>query len=100
MRKTKFLKGSNVYVGEDFSKRVRDQRSELQKFMKAVRARRPGAKFSLQYDKLFIDKDVYMFNDLTGHVELVQHDRAFNDADGDQGFVVSFSLLTLDRWLL
>ena len=73
MRKTKFLKGSSVYVGEDFSKRVRDQRHELQKFMKMMRQRRPAARFSLRYDKLFVDRDVFMFNDLTGQVEQVHH---------------------------
>ncbi len=83
MRKTKFLKGSNVYVGEDFSKRVRDQRNELQKFMKAMRTRRPGSKFSLQYDKLFIDKDVFMFNDITGQVEQMHQDGGFAN-DGEQ----------------
>jgi hypothetical protein len=73
MRKTTLLKGSNIYIGEDFSKRVRDQRTELQKFMRQSRSRRPGAKFTLQYDKLFIDKDVYMYNDLAGQVEQVHH---------------------------
>ena len=31
LRKAKLLSGSNIYVGEDFSKRVKDQRHELQK---------------------------------------------------------------------
>ena len=88
MRKTKFLKGSSVYVGEDFSKRVRDQRHELQKFMKMMRGRRPAARFSLRYDKLFVDRDVFMFNDLTGQVEQVHHpDRDYGphvDSPADQ----------------
>ena len=71
LRKTKFLKGTNVFVGEDFSKRVKDQRTELQKFMRLMKKRRPMAKFSLQFDKLLIDKEVYVFNDLTGKIELV-----------------------------
>ena len=88
MRKTKFLKGSSVYVGEDFSKRVRDQRHELQKFMKMMRGRRPAARFSLRYDKLFVDRDVFIFNDLTGQVEQVHHpDRDYGphvDSPADQ----------------
>ena len=88
MRKTKFLKGSSVYVGEDFSKRVRDQRHELLKFMRMMRQRRPAAKFSLRYDKLFIDKDVFMYNDLTGQVEQMHHpDRDYGphqESAGDQ----------------
>lgn len=47
------------------------QRLELQKFMKMMRQRRPLSKFSLQYDKLIIDNEIYMFNDLTGRVEEV-----------------------------
>ena len=31
LRKAKLLSGTNIYVGEDFSKRVKDQRIELQK---------------------------------------------------------------------
>lgn len=52
LRKTKFLKGTNIYVGEDFSRRVKDQRQELKKFMKVIRNRRPLAKISLQVNSL------------------------------------------------
>jgi hypothetical protein len=33
------LAGSNIYITEDFSKRVKDRRSELQKFMKKLKKR-------------------------------------------------------------
>ena len=36
LRKAKLLSGSNIYVGEDFSKRVKDQRHELQKVSHTV----------------------------------------------------------------
>ena len=52
MRKAKFLRGTNIYVGEDFSKRVKDQRHELQKFMKGMKRRRPNSTFKMQYDKV------------------------------------------------
>lgn len=70
LRKSKMLKGSNIFVSEEFSKRVRDHRAELQKFMKAMRKRRPTAKFNLQYDKLYVDKEVFVFNEVTGKVEM------------------------------
>ena len=38
-RKSKFLAGSNIYITEDFSKRVKDRRTELQKFMKKLKKR-------------------------------------------------------------
>ena len=37
IRKAKLLAGSNIYVTEDFSKRVKDKRIELQKFMKKLK---------------------------------------------------------------
>ena len=36
-----------------------------------MRQRRPQSKFSLQYDKLIVDNEIYMFNDMTGKVEEV-----------------------------
>ena len=38
-RKSKMLRGSNIYITEDFSKRIRDRRAELQKFMKELKKR-------------------------------------------------------------
>ena len=69
-RKTQFLSGSNIYIAEDFSKKVRDKRTELRKFMKQQKKRSPTSKMSLRYDKLMIDKDVYTYNEVAGIVEL------------------------------
>ena len=69
MRKTKFLKGSNIFVGEDFSKKVRDHRAELQKFARLMKKKHPDAKFSLQNDRLFFDKEVFVYNEFSGKVE-------------------------------
>ena len=44
---------------------------ELQKFAKLMRQRRPESKCSMHYDKLIIDHEIYMFNDITGQVEEV-----------------------------
>lgn len=35
-----------------------------------------------QYDKLFVDKDVFMFNDLTGQVEQVNQSTVIENYDG------------------
>ena len=37
--------------------------------MKHHRRRNPTAKFTLQYDKLFVDKEIYVYNELSGRVE-------------------------------
>ena len=72
LRKAKLLTGTSIYVGEDFSKRVKDQRGELQRFWKTVvKRKRPNAKCRMQYDKLIVDNEVYVYNDLTGQIEQV-----------------------------
>jgi len=70
LRKTQFLAGSNIYIAEDFSKKVKDRRTELQKFMRKMKKKNPLAKFTMRYDKLMVDKDIYTFNEITGQVEL------------------------------
>ena len=43
--------------------------------MKMVRQRRPNSKYALQFDRLIIDNEVYMFNDLTGRIEQVNQNQ-------------------------
>ena len=69
LRKARLLKGSNIYVSEDFSRKVREHRHELIKFMKEVRSRDSTRKMTLRYDKLYMGHDVFFFNDRTGRVE-------------------------------
>lgn len=63
------MKGSNIYISEDFSRKVREHRHELIKFMKEVRSRDPTRRMTLRYDKLYMGNDVFFFNDRTGRVE-------------------------------
>jgi len=92
LRKNNLLRGSNIYISEDFSKRVRDQRIELQKFAKLMRQRRPNSKLSMQYDKLIIDHEVYMFNDITGRVEEVGAGRSLSPGLPDQFYLAGGGL--------
>ena len=78
-RKTQFLAGSNIYIAEDFSKKVRDKRAELRKFMKQTKKRQPLAKMSLRYDKLIMGKDVFTYNEVTGMVELTGSGLGFEE---------------------
>ncbi|XP_023325234.1 uncharacterized protein LOC111698964 isoform X2 [Eurytemora carolleeae] len=79
LRKSKLLTGSNIYITEDFSKRVKDKRSELQKFMKKIKLKQPQSKFSLRYDKLLVDKEIYAFNEISGCVELLKNSTTGQD---------------------
>ncbi len=69
LRKARLLKGSNVYISEDFSRKVREHRNELIKFMKEIKNRDPARRMTLRYDKLYVGNDVFFFNDRTGRVE-------------------------------
>ena len=69
LRKARLLKGSNIYISEDFSRKVREHRNELIKFMKEVKNRDPTRRMTLRYDKLYVGNDVFFFNDRTGRVE-------------------------------
>lgn len=69
LRKARLLKGSNIYISEDFSRKVREHRNELIKFMKEVKTRDPARRVVLRYDKLYIGNNIFFFNDQTGRVE-------------------------------
>lgn len=73
LRKARLLKGSNIYISEDFSRKVREHRNELIKFMKEVKTRDPTRRMTLRYDKLYIGNDVFFFNDRMGRVERLHH---------------------------
>ncbi|CAB4068600.1 unnamed protein product [Lepeophtheirus salmonis] len=72
LRKSRLLKGTNIYLSEDFSRKVREHRHELIKFIKEVRTRDPARRMTLRYDKLYMGHDVFFFNDRTNRVEKMQ----------------------------
>jgi hypothetical protein len=55
------LKGSDVFVGEDFSKRVRDIRKKLTPHLK--KAKEEGKKATIVYDYLLVDSKRYTVNE-------------------------------------
>lgn len=52
LSKASTLKGTNIYMNEDFSDSVRQKRKELMPQMKAARAR--GERAYLKYDRLIV----------------------------------------------
>ena len=48
LRKAKLLKGAGIHISEDFSRKVREHRQELNKFMKEIRARDPARRMVLR----------------------------------------------------
>jgi len=69
LRKSKILQSSGLSVTEDFSRAAKRRRRELEKLVKEVRAADPERKCAFKYDKLLIDGDVFVFNDLEGRIE-------------------------------
>jgi len=68
LRKGNMLKGSNIHIGEDMSKRIRESRGELRKYMRKIKKANPEATCFMQYDKLYVNNKIYVFNDLQGRV--------------------------------
>jgi len=63
LRRKNKLKGTEIYINEDFPKEVLDQRRELVKYMKAARER--GQNANLAYNKLKVDGSIYTLDQLT-----------------------------------
>ena len=74
LRKAGLLKLSSLHVTEDMSRRVRESRQELRRFMREVRRVNPTSVCSLQYDTLYVDKKCYKYSPLEGKV--VEHSAA------------------------
>ena len=62
---------SNIYVTEDFSRKVRKHREELLKFAREIRSKEPHLRCSLQYDRLYVENDIYLYNEVQERVEKV-----------------------------
>ena len=69
LQASKCLRNSIISVTEDFSKKTREARQELRKFLRLVKKSNPERRCFLQYDKLYIDGKVYMYSEVTGQVE-------------------------------
>jgi len=68
LRLAKVLKKANVIVTEDLSKRTRESRQELRKFMRQIKRVNPEKSCYLEYDKLYIDSKIFIWNEGLGQV--------------------------------
>ena len=53
------------------SRRVRECRAELRKFMREVKKGNPAASVCLQYDKLYVDGKCFVWNDHRAKVDYI-----------------------------
>lgn len=68
LRLAKVLKKANLIVTEDLSKRTRECRQELRKFMRQIKRANPEKACYLEYDKLYVDSKIFVYNEALGQV--------------------------------
>ena len=84
LSKSKLLKTANIYVSEDLSRKTREHRHELAKYMRFVRTcpdmpstnvctvqvkrKAPQKKCVIRYDKLYVDNEPYIYDELESKV--------------------------------
>lgn len=68
LSKSRLLKGTNIYITEDLSRKMREHRSELTKYMRQIRTRSPHKKCTIRYDKLYIDNTPYVWDEVQAAV--------------------------------
>lgn len=59
-----------MYITEDYSRKVRRHREELLKFAKLMKSR-ANVKCLLQYDRLYVDNECYLYNEIEQRVQKV-----------------------------
>ena len=69
LKNSRLIKKHSISVTEDLSKRTRESRQELRKFMRHVKRINPEKRCFLQYDKLYVDGKLFIYNEATGSVE-------------------------------
>ena len=69
LQASKCLRNSIISVTEDFSKKTREARQELRKFLRMVKKTNPERRCFLQYDKLYVEGKLFLYNEMTGLVE-------------------------------
>ena len=58
------MRGSNIHVTEDMNRKTRESRTELRRFMRNIKKTNPSLNCVLQYDKLFVDNKIFVWNDM------------------------------------
>jgi len=64
LRKSKILKSKGIHVEEDLSRAAKSRRRELEKLMRSIKAREPERRCFLKFDKLIVDDNAYIYNDM------------------------------------
>ena len=66
------LLGGTVHIMEDINMRTKESKTQLRRFMRAVKINNPEADCSLHYDLLYVDNSVYAWDEKMGKVLKVE----------------------------
>jgi len=83
LRKRQLLKMKGIQLEEDLSRAGRARRRELEKLMRSIKGRDPDRRCFLTYDRLVVDDNVYIFNELDGRVERLPNKLALSSSSLD-----------------
>jgi hypothetical protein len=80
---SKLRKYSGFSITEDLSKKTREARQQLRKFMQEMKRHSPEKRCFMEQDKLFVDGRVFLYNETEGRVveQKVSRRRSFNRND-------------------
>ena len=68
-KKSKLMRtNSSIMITEDMSKKTREARHELQKYLVHLARSSPSKKAVIRYDKLYVDGEVFVFSEEEGKV--------------------------------
>ena len=70
LKNSNALQRFHITVTEDLPKRTRESRQELRKFMRTMKKTNPERRWFLEYDRLYVDQKIYVWNDIAGQVTL------------------------------
>ena len=56
------LKGSGLVISEDITKQTRDKRTELRNFLREVKTKKPGVRYNLALDRLYLEEKCFQWS--------------------------------------
>ena len=69
------LKGSGLTISEYITNQTRHKRTELRNFLREVKVKKPGLRYHLAYDRLYLEEECFQWSREQGKVVRVEERR-------------------------
>ena len=69
------MKGTGLVISEDITKQTRDKRSELRNFLRDLKVKKPGLRYNLAYDKLYVEEKCFQWSEAERKVVIIEESR-------------------------